>query len=215
MRLVEARATVTGMLTNYKPTTDFPVPKRQLDFLLFQAASDLYDERRHEHLSAIAGFPSWTILQILVSDFELDPNPNCIRYYATLPFNPTDLFFPIRNLNLVKKNPIVVQPVRPTTQPMVHYMTEMPPSESEPVAILMAHLVYLQAGNRDLSAFDYLQFEAVITSPRDDLFDFLNDQSIIPIPGGMEKKFLENATKLVAETLFGKQPELVEDNIQK
>ena len=109
---------------------------------------------------------------------------------------------------------MVCQEVQTTTNPITKYMTEMAPSASRPVASLMAHLIYLEAGRRDLSKFDYLQMEAVITSPRDDLYDYLNDQSIIPIPPGMEKEFLEKATQLVAQSLFGKPVDLVEDGIQ-
>lgn len=156
-KLKNMRAAVLAGITEARPTVDFPITDRLLDYYIFNAAGKVLAERSRDKRRSISP-QEWMITRFecitsqLYEPACLDAASNCFaQYYIDLPFTPMELDGGGAITQVyIKDYRIGLNYISPLRLSGMDQM-ENPPSYANPAYTLVGGRLYMFGGDRDFS----------------------------------------------------------------
>ena len=211
-RVKEIRASVIAACTEARPTADFPIPDRMVDYIIFSTAGDIIERTRR---GAIRVEP-WMLTRfdcLEVSQMQSECLGGCdcceTRFFIDLPFQVMELEDD-QGISNVFLSPMMV-PLRPI-QPGLLSMQEFadyPPSYKSPAYTRIGNRLYLMGGDRDFSACKLLIDAAV--SAIDDYSRCDDESIVVPVKPGYRMTLIEMATEKCLKMLSQGIGDMTED----
>lgn len=220
MTLGDTRSAIVGMLTEHRPTMDFSVPDKVLDFHIFNEASRMAEEEVTRKRSPFFLVQPWMITNLIclpIEDAPYDcyiPKACKTRYRISLPSKVAEIGGAMGVHQVLIQNSNVTFRYIPWGHIGHADNTEYPPSTNHPAYSFLDDVIYLWGGTRDLSQcraqVDYVSGSAIQYDGQ-----CPDGETKLGIPPGTGSTLIRRVYELMTVSEQQQESDLIDDGVDQ